>query len=70
MEITDCPHAVGTPEHGEWIRNVYIPAVEHERAEIDRLQRGAPSIGGILIRGTGRDADDGVDLGRLFVSLA
>ncbi len=25
MDITDCPHRAGTPEHSEWVRNVYIP---------------------------------------------
>jgi hypothetical protein len=70
MDITDCPHAAGTHEHGEWVRNVYIPTVEYERAEIDRRKRGAPSIGGRLIRGSFGDAEELVDLGRLFVDVA
>jgi hypothetical protein len=70
MEITDCPHAAGTAEHGDWVRNVYIPAVEEQRAEVDRRERGAPSIGGILIRGSRTDVEEDCDLGRLFVSVA
>jgi hypothetical protein len=74
MEITDCPHAAGTAEHGDWVRNVFIPTVESERAEVDRRVRGAPSIGGVLIRGSLPDAladdDELADLGRLFVDVA
>jgi hypothetical protein len=46
LEITDCPHRVGTPEHGEWVRTVFIPAVRAERTRLDRARFGAPSIGG------------------------
>jgi hypothetical protein len=70
MEITDSPYAASTPEHGEWVRNVYIPTVEQQRAEVDRRERGAPSIGGILILGTLADVDYNADLERLFVSVA
>ena len=70
MEITDCPHAAGTPEHGEWVRNVFIPTVESERAVIDRRRHGAPSIGGALIRGLLLDSDEAADLERLFVRVA
>jgi hypothetical protein len=70
MQITDCPYAAGTPEHGEWVRNVYIPAVESERAVIDRRKHGAPSIGGALIRGLVPDTEGSADLARLFVRVA
>ena len=78
MDITDCPHRAGTPEHSEWVRNVYIPAVEDERALTDSRVHGAASIGGVLIRGVLRDADDSTDeqpddaaeLERLFVRVA
>lgn len=46
LEITDCPHRVGTPEHGEWVRTVFIPTVRAERTRLDRARFGAPSIGG------------------------
>lgn len=51
MEITDAPYAAGTPEHGEWVRNVFIPTVSHERGIEDRQSAGAESIGGELIIG-------------------
>jgi hypothetical protein len=70
MEITDSPYAAGTPEHGEWVRNVYIPAVESERAVVDRRERGAPSIGGTLIRGSLVDTEETPEVGRLFVRVA
>jgi hypothetical protein len=75
MDITDCPHRAGTREHSEWVRNVYIPAVEDERALTDSREHGAASIGRVLIRGGLRDADAGIagdvgDLGRLFVRVA
>ena len=75
MDITDCPHRAGTPEHSEWVRNVYIPAVEDARALTDSREHGAASIGGVLIRGVLRDADDSTadeaaELERLFVRVA
>ena len=70
MKITDCPHAAGTPEHGEWVRNVYIPTVESERAVIDRREHGAPSIGGTLIRGVLAESEEAAELERLFVKVA
>ena len=71
MDITDCPHRAGTPEHSEWVRNVYIPGVEDERALNDSREHGAASIGGVLIRGVLRDAEDAAsDLARLFVRVA
>jgi hypothetical protein len=70
MKITDSPHRAGTPEHGEWVRNVYIPAVEDERARRDSREHGAASIGGVLLRGVLLESDDAADLERLFVRVA
>ena len=46
LEITDCPHRAGTPEHDEWVRTVFIPTVRAERTRRDRARFGAASIGG------------------------
>jgi hypothetical protein len=48
MNLSDCPHAVGTSEHSEWVRNVYIPTVAPERFSVDRERAGAESIGAKL----------------------
>ena len=61
LEITDCPHRVGTPEHGEWVRTVFIPTVRAERTRMDRARFGAASIGA-------RATDGG--LLRLFVPIS
>jgi hypothetical protein len=50
VKITDSPHAAGSPEHNEWVRKVFIPAVNAERTVEDRAKYGAESIGGALIR--------------------
>ena len=70
MNITDSPHRAGTPEHGEWVRNVYIPAVEDERARGDSREHGAASIGGVLLRGILLESDEAGELERLFVRVA
>ena len=46
LEITDCPYRAGTPEHGEWVRTVFIPTVRAERTRLDRARFGAAAIGG------------------------
>jgi hypothetical protein len=60
LKITDSPHRAGTPEHGDWVRTVYIPAVRAERTRLDRARFGAASIGA-------RATDGG--LLRLFVPV-
>lgn len=50
MKITDSPYAAGTPEHGEWVRSTYIPAVSARRTREDRAKYGAESIGATLMR--------------------
>lgn len=45
MKLSESPYAVGTPEHGEWVRRVFIPAVRDERFETDAAVAGAQSIG-------------------------
>lgn len=51
VELSDCPHAVGTPEHSNWVKNTFIPAVSSERTRGDRAAYGAESIGGRYIDG-------------------
>jgi hypothetical protein len=50
VNVSDAPFPVGTPEHNEWIRKVYIPTVSHDRSRTDRSVAGAESIGGRLVR--------------------
>lgn len=51
MKLSDAPHPVGTPEHGEWVRNVFIPSVRGDRYTTDRRHAGAESIGAQLVCG-------------------
>lgn len=57
MEISDCPFAVGTPEHSEWIAYVYIPAVNHQRMAEDGAKVGAESQGRKVIHGHSHNPD-------------
>lgn len=74
MKITDSPYAAGTPEHGDWVRNVFIPTVEYDRTAKDRRLRGAASIGAAMLTGaqlrlqSARHAAEH-ELARLFVAL-
>jgi hypothetical protein len=51
LQVTDCPHPVGTKEHSAWIVEVYIPSLDDDRREQDRLRAGAEAIGGKLVNG-------------------
>lgn len=51
IEVTDCPHPAGTKEHHAWIVEVYIPSLDDDRREQDRLRAGAEAIGGKLVDG-------------------
>lgn len=51
IDVTDCPYPAGTKEHHAWIVEVYIPSLDDDRREQDRLRAGAEAIGGRLIDG-------------------
>jgi len=57
MEISDCPYAVGTPDHNEWVTNVYIPTVNDQRMAEDGAKVGAESQGRKLIHGHSHNPD-------------
>jgi hypothetical protein len=61
VKITDSPYAAGTPEHSQWVREVYIPTME-ALVGMKRWAGAEPELGSAasqgrrLIQGRQQDA--------------
>jgi hypothetical protein len=51
VKLSDSPYAVGTPEHGDWVRHTFIPTVSAERTAHDRALYGAEAQGRKIVHG-------------------
>lgn len=58
MQITDAPYAAGTPEHNEWVREVFIPHQLNTETHGAHQVGSAESQGFGLIRGRWEDHHD------------
>lgn len=71
VKLSDCPYAVGTPEHSAWVQTVYVPdrRADPEFMAQERQRAGAESIGREAITGPTATVTVDIDIDAVMADI-